>query len=145
MEAPKGKLALLPDEHDLWAERPAAAGAQRQDEVPALPSRRDTRDFDAGGDRPEGHGGVSVRAGAGRAHVNVRSVGALDLATTGELDRQLGEPRAAGFDHLVVDSAAVTFLDSTGVHVLVRWATLARAEGWALRGPLRARSRRARA
>src|SRR4051812_31631126 len=73
MEAPKGKLALLPDVHDLWAERPAAADAQRQDEVPALPSRRDTRDFDAGGDRPEGHGGVSVRAGAGRAHVNVRA------------------------------------------------------------------------
>jgi anti-anti-sigma factor len=67
-----------------------------------------------------------------RARVNVRPVGDLDLATTGELDQRLRALRAVGFDHLVVDLAAVTFLDSAGVHLLVRWATLARSEGWVL-------------
>jgi anti-anti-sigma factor len=46
--------------------------------------------------------------------------GEIDLATAPALDRELEEATARGPGRLVVDMSGVTFLDSSGCHVLVR-------------------------
>jgi anti-anti-sigma factor len=46
--------------------------------------------------------------------------GEVDVATAPELDRELEQATARGPGSLVVDLAGVTFLDSSGCHVLVR-------------------------
>jgi anti-sigma B factor antagonist len=65
-----------------------------------------------------------------RERVVVVPVGELDLATTAELDRQVAELLESGFRHVVVDLAELSFLDSTGVHLLIRWSRRAADDGW---------------
>jgi anti-sigma B factor antagonist len=52
--------------------------------------------------------------------VTVSPVGELDLATAPLLEAELR--RTAGSRELVVDLRRLTFIDSSGVHVLLRWA-----------------------
>jgi anti-sigma B factor antagonist len=47
--------------------------------------------------------------------------GELDLATAPVLDAQLQDLADAGFEKLVLDLRELTFVDSTGVHLLIRW------------------------
>ena len=51
--------------------------------------------------------------------VRVVPVGELDLATAGMLERELHELRDAGFDHVVLDMRELTFIDSSGIRVVV--------------------------
>ena len=52
--------------------------------------------------------------------VTVSPVGELDLATAPLLEAELR--RTAGSRELVVDLRRLTFIDSSGVHLLLRWA-----------------------
>ena len=51
--------------------------------------------------------------------VRVVPVGELDLATAELLEKQLHELRDAGFDHVVLDLRELTFIDSSGIRILV--------------------------
>jgi anti-anti-sigma factor len=53
-----------------------------------------------------------------RERVIVRAVGEVDLATVPELEAPLVEVLSSGFTQIVVDLRAVTFMDSTGLHLL---------------------------
>jgi anti-sigma B factor antagonist len=50
----------------------------------------------------------------------VAPVGDLDLATADTLSDEIGRLRERGFEKLVLDLRGLTFLDSSGLHVLVR-------------------------
>lgn len=54
-----------------------------------------------------------------RSQVLVAPAGELDLATVTELREQLTALREAGFREVVVDLRGLTFLDSTGLRLLV--------------------------
>ncbi|MCU0301054.1 MAG: STAS domain-containing protein [Candidatus Nanopelagicales bacterium] len=57
--------------------------------------------------------------------------GEVDVYTAPDLDRALGETLAEGRAHLVIDLSGVSFLDSTGLGVLVKGLKGAReADGW---------------
>jgi anti-sigma B factor antagonist len=60
----------------------------------------------------------------------VLPAGELDMATVPLLDRQLGELRTAGVGCVVVDLRGLTFMDSTGLSVLLRWARDAARDGF---------------
>ncbi|HEU4974560.1 MAG TPA: STAS domain-containing protein [Baekduia sp.] len=62
--------------------------------------------------------------------VVVRPVGELDLATADHVDATLADLRAAGFPELVLDLRDVTFLDSSGVRLLVSWTRRAVEDGF---------------
>ena len=64
-----------------------------------------------------------------RDAVRVCPVGSLDLATVPMLDAQLEELRGAGFTAVVVDLRRLTFVDSTGLRLLLRWTAAAREDG----------------
>ena len=56
-----------------------------------------------------------------REAVRVRPVGELDLASVPAVDAQLAELWSVGFANLVLDLRAVTFLDSSGLRMLLEW------------------------
>ena len=58
---------------------------------------------------------------ARRQAVHVCPAGELDLSTAPELDARLAEIHLAGFDKIALDLSGVTFLDSCGVHLVMRW------------------------
>jgi anti-anti-sigma factor len=51
--------------------------------------------------------------------VRVVPVGELDLATAGLLEKELHELRSSGFDHVVLDMHELTFIDSSGIRVVL--------------------------
>jgi anti-sigma B factor antagonist len=63
-----------------------------------------------------------------RDHVRIAPSGELDLATVPELRAAVEELRASGFDHLVLDLRGMSFLDSTGLRLLLELAAEARAD-----------------
>jgi anti-sigma B factor antagonist len=66
-----------------------------------------------------------------RDAAHVKPVGELDIATIGVVDERLRELRSAGFSTLVLDVGSITFIDSTGIHLLVRWSQEASQDGFA--------------
>jgi anti-sigma B factor antagonist len=64
-----------------------------------------------------------------RGKVHVRPRGEIDIASAPLLESTLRELRDTGFDHLLLDLRGVTFLDSTGLRMLLAWDELARREG----------------
>ena len=67
-----------------------------------------------------------------RSGVAVALAGELDLATVGEVRRTLEHLRGLGWRDFVVDLQALTFLDSTGVHLLLETYDRALAAGGSL-------------
>ena len=67
-----------------------------------------------------------------RDRVVVRPSGELDLMTADVVEHELSELREAGFDRLVVDLRDVTFMDSSGLLLLLRWARSAQEDGFVL-------------
>jgi anti-sigma B factor antagonist len=55
--------------------------------------------------------------------------GEIDLASVDELDAKLRTLRETGFDHLVLDLRGVTFMDSTGLRLILSWDDAAREDG----------------
>jgi anti-sigma B factor antagonist len=64
--------------------------------------------------------------------VRVRPIGEIDLATVGSIRRKIDECVAAGCERLVLDLRGVTFMDSTGLHLVLDAHAAAREAGWEL-------------
>jgi anti-sigma B factor antagonist len=64
-----------------------------------------------------------------RDEVRVCPVGELDLATVPLVEEQLAELWSVGFTRLVLDLRAVSFLDSTGVRMLLSWHVRDKTDG----------------
>jgi anti-sigma B factor antagonist len=60
----------------------------------------------------------------------VQPIGELDLDTAPLLDQELATARAAGADRIILDMRALTFMDSTGLRLVIRWDTDAREQGF---------------
>jgi anti-anti-sigma factor len=73
-----------------------------------------------------------VEAHPERDAVRVRAVGEVDIATAGSIRAEIDELIDAGFKRVILDLREVTFLDSTGLHVVVDADASARANGWEL-------------
>jgi anti-sigma B factor antagonist len=80
---------------------------------------------------PEWMPAFECRVVPDRDRAHVQPVGELDIATIGVVEERLRELRAAGFSALVLDMGAVTFIDSTGIHLLLRWSEEASQDGFA--------------
>jgi anti-anti-sigma factor len=61
--------------------------------------------------------------------VNVVPHGELDLATVSELEAALRELRDSGSKRFVVDLRELTFMDSTGLRLILAWDTESREDG----------------
>jgi anti-anti-sigma factor len=61
----------------------------------------------------------------------VRPVGELDLDTAPRLEDELAAVHAAGAARLVLDLRGLTFMDSTGLRLVIRWDGAAREQGFA--------------
>jgi anti-sigma B factor antagonist len=64
-----------------------------------------------------------------RAFVRVRPCGEVDLATAGLLDHQIQELWDSGWKEVIADLRDVTFMDSSGLHVLVAHHRRAATDG----------------
>jgi anti-sigma B factor antagonist len=64
--------------------------------------------------------------------VQLIPAGELDIATVGQLQRELDDLIEAGFGQIVIDLRGVEFIDSTGLHALVEAHERAKDEGWQL-------------
>jgi anti-sigma B factor antagonist len=60
----------------------------------------------------------------------IRPIGELDLDTAPQVDSELEALRADGAARLVLDMRALTFMDSTGLRLVIRWDTSAKEEGF---------------
>jgi anti-anti-sigma factor len=76
--------------------------------------------------------GLEVTVRRTRTGPVVAAVGALDLATAAGL-RRATVPLVGGRSELVLDLSALTFIDSTGVHLLIELRRDAEARGGRLR------------
>jgi len=56
--------------------------------------------------------------------------GELDMATVGAVDRELRRQRNAGFGKLVLDLSGLSFMDSTGLHLVTRWVAESSRDGF---------------
>jgi len=61
--------------------------------------------------------------------VRVSPVGEIDLSTVGDIRRELRDLRRVGFMRLVLDLSGTTFLDSTGLHLILEEYASAQADG----------------
>jgi anti-sigma B factor antagonist len=64
--------------------------------------------------------------------MRVRPTGEIDLATVGRVRRKIDQCVAGGCELLVLDLRGVTFMDSTGLHLVLDAHAAARREGWEL-------------
>ena len=60
----------------------------------------------------------------------VRPAGDLDLDTVHRVESALAELRAEGCSNLVLDLRDLSFMDSTGLRLVIRWQTAARDDGF---------------
>ena len=63
--------------------------------------------------------GLSVTVEPGRERVIVRVAGEIDLASVTALQTPVTELLERGFDSVLIDLRAVSFIDSTGIHALL--------------------------
>jgi anti-sigma B factor antagonist len=72
----------------------------------------------------------SCKTGRNGRSAWVRPAGDLDLDTVHRVESALAELREEGYGHLVLDLRDLTFMDSTGLRLVIRWHTAARDEGF---------------
>jgi len=65
-----------------------------------------------------------------RDAVRVRAIGSLDMATASVLEQRLEALRDAGFRRLIVDLGGLSFMDSTGLKLALKWDGAARQDGF---------------
>lgn len=68
-----------------------------------------------------------VQEGDGAA---VAPQGELDMATIGAVEQELRRLRGKGCPKLVLDLRGLTFMDSTGLHLVTRWTQEASRDGF---------------
>jgi anti-anti-sigma factor len=66
-----------------------------------------------------------------RDHVVVCPRGELDMATIGAVEQELRHLQRSGSRKLVLDLSELTFMDSTGLHLAMRWTQEAAQDGFA--------------
>ena len=66
-----------------------------------------------------------------RDHVVVEPRGELDMATVGAVEAELRRLHDSGVRMVVLDLAGLTFMDSSGLHLVTRWAQEASRNGFA--------------
>lgn len=71
---------------------------------------------------------IDVDRAPGR--VQVRPVGELDLATVPSLEQELARVRASGVPSVVLDLRGLTFMDSTGLSLTLRWSLESSRDGF---------------
>ena len=52
------------------------------------------------------------------------------MATVGAVEQELRQLRRSGTGHVVLDLGGLTFLDSSGLHLIVRWTAEASRDGF---------------
>ena len=52
------------------------------------------------------------------------------MATVGAVEQQLTQLRRTGVGKIVLDLGGLTFMDSSGLHLVVRWANEASRDGF---------------
>ena len=62
---------------------------------------------------------VHVDLAPDREKVTVRVAGEIDIATVAEIEMPVAELLDSGFAHVVVDLREVSFMDSSGIRVLI--------------------------
>ena len=62
--------------------------------------------------------------------IRLRPVGELDLATVPTLERELTRVRESGVRCVVLDLRGLTFMDSTGLSLTLRWALESSRDGF---------------
>jgi anti-sigma B factor antagonist len=67
-----------------------------------------------------------------REAVHLRPVGELDMATVGRVRERLDELTAAGFKRVILDLRGATFLDSSGLRLVVDANECSAHDGWSL-------------
>jgi anti-anti-sigma factor len=67
-----------------------------------------------------------------RDHVTIAAVGEIDLATAGDIETQLQELWESGWVAVDIDLRQVTFMDSSGLHMMVRATRAAHRMGRSL-------------
>jgi anti-sigma B factor antagonist len=60
----------------------------------------------------------------------VRPIGELDLATVPSLEQELSRLRESGLRSVVLDLRGLTFMDSTGLSLTLRWSLEASRDGF---------------
>ena len=65
-----------------------------------------------------------------RDHVVVAPRGELDMATVGALEQELKSVRETGHPAIVLDLRGLSFMDSSGLHLVMRWAADASRDGF---------------
>jgi anti-anti-sigma factor len=88
---------------------------------------------------PPRHEAFRIETRPDRDRVIVAPHGELDLATTPDLADELDGLVARGFRAIVVDMRRTTFIDSSGVHLLVRQTARPDAVISVIAGPQRVR------
>jgi anti-anti-sigma factor len=61
--------------------------------------------------------------------VYVTPVGEMDISTVGIVDDELSELMRSGFRNLVLDLRKLSFMDSSGLRLLLQWDAYARRDG----------------
>jgi anti-sigma B factor antagonist len=79
----------------------------------------------------QGVGPFSCEVIPRRDQVVIRPRGELDMATIGEVEQELRQLRRSGFRTLVLDLSGLTFMDSTGLHLVMRWTNESAQDGFA--------------
>jgi anti-anti-sigma factor len=69
-----------------------------------------------------------VSADGDRATVAPR--GELDMATVGAVEQELRRLRGSGVQTILLDLGGLTFMDSSGLHLVVRWTGDAAKDGF---------------
>lgn len=64
--------------------------------------------------------------------VHAELAGELDIAASSHARDALHELVAAGFEHLVIDLRALTFIDAAGLRLLLELHAASRRDGWRL-------------
>lgn len=82
-------------------------------------------------EKPPGEAPFEVQSSRRGSVVTARVAGELDIATVPQLESSL--PPLAPGDELVLDLRPLTFIDSSGVRLLMTLDIGARAEGWSMR------------
>ena len=65
-------------------------------------------------------------------HVVVAPRGELDMATVGALEAELRRAREAGCRSMLLDLGGLSFMDSSGLHLVTKWAAESSRDGFVL-------------
>jgi anti-sigma B factor antagonist len=84
--------------------------------------------IDGGSDGPDVDQ-FRVEIAPDRDVVHVSPVGEIDMSTAGELAAEMQRLRRSGFAFVVLDLRDATFIDSTGLHLILQEHAAAKADG----------------